>query len=798
VQQSAIQATLEEGLVSGSVTAVGPAFELRAAGGVALAENTTTSLEFEIPRADLGLLGERADRMMSGQLATTGRVTGPVGRLQIEGTLTAADVVLDALRFVGADGAYGLTAIVDGGEAELERGTFLGRLNLVHIREEPVDAVMASVAYQDRVVTAGMEVQGLRGVEGTLAGVAGLSPDWSSATLSRLQFGLSDSTWQLVNAEDAPAITWDEEGISVEPLQFATVTDGTQRLGIVGTWRPRGGGELRVTTDGVQIGALAAAAGQPDSYAGLLDLDATITGTQEQPIVTGDLLITSGRLRRLTYEQLFGRVVYVNGMFEIGVRLDQAPGVWMTASGAVPLGLIDRSQPELPMHVAIASTPISLGLVEGLTDVVRNVSGLVELNVSAVGTSHDPRFTGIVRLMEAGFVVNSSGAAYHGGNGVITLTRDRMTIDALQILDSGNRPLDVRGSVGTAELRLQDLELAVSAREFEILRNEYGTMDVNAQLTLGGRVEAPVFAGKLTVTNGELRVDRILDRVLFSPYSVEAAPAAIPVDALSALNPWERLALDIAVDIPGTLDMAGDNVQVAAGTPLGVGNIDLRVSGSLFLRKEPAGELSVVGNLDELTGRFAFQGRRFDVDPSSTVAFSGDLDPELSVTMTRVISGVETSVTIAGRLSEPELRLASNPPLDPTDVLSLIVFNTTVNELTAAQQEQLAVRAGTLAAGFLAAPLMTALERTLGLDILEIEAAATGARVTIGDEIAPGLVARFSRQFGADEYDEATIEYFLSRLFRIRATFSDAGSVVRSPFRRVERAGIDLLLFFSF
>ena len=61
------------------------------------------------------------------------------------------------------------------------------------------------------------------------------------------------------------------------------------------------------------------------------------------------------------------------------------------------------------------------------------------------------------------------------------------------------------------------------------------------------------------------------------------------------------------------------------------------------------------------------------------------------------------------------------------------------------------------------------------------------------------LVARFSRQFGRDEYDEATIEYHLSRLLRIRGTFSDASTLnLRSPFRRVERAGIDLLVFFSF
>lgn len=147
------------------------------------------------------------------------------------------------------------------------------------------------------------------------------------------------------------------------------------------------------------------------------------------------------------------------------------------------------------------------------------------------------------------------------------------------------------------------------------------------------------------------------------------------------------------------------------------------------------------------------------------------------------------------------MRLASTPPLEPSDILSLIVFGTSMNQLSAAQQQELAVRAGTLAAGFLTTPLVAALERTLGLDILEIEPLqlGIGARVTIGDEIAPGLVARFSRQFGQDEYDEATIEYALSRILRIRGTFSDAGALLRrTPFRRVERAGVDLLLFFSF
>jgi autotransporter translocation and assembly factor TamB len=366
--------------------------------------------------------------------------------------------------------------------------------------------------------------------------------------------------------------------------------------------------------------------------------------------------------------------------------------------------------------------------------------------------------------------------------------------------DRNGNPLDVRGSLGTHELRVAALEIDATARGFEVLRNEFGRIDVDMALTLRGQFESPRAEGRITVTGGELRVDTILDRALFRPYSTR--PATIPdVDAIAALNPWERLGLSIELHVPNTLRLTGDNVQITTGTPIGLGNINVRLLGDLYLYKDPGQPLYVTGSFYRVTGTYVFQGRRFDLEPTSSINFHGDLNPELFVTVTREISGVQTRVTIAGPLQQPELRLASTPQLEASDILSLIVFNTTTNELSALQQQQLAVRAGTLAAAFLVAPIMTAIERTLGLSTFEIEPGIDirgGTRVTIGDEIAPGLVARFSRQFGLDEYDEVTIEYYLSRIFRLRATFSDADTLIRSPFRRVERAGVDLIIFFSF
>jgi translocation and assembly module TamB len=517
--------------------------------------------------------------------------------------------------------------------------------------------------------------------------------------------------------------------------------------------------------------------------------------------VTGRVSVTNGRVERVSYQKLAGKVDYSNRALTIDLRLDQSAGVWITAAGTLPLALFNRDLPEAPIDVAIKSSAISLGLVEGVTDVIRNVTGEMVLNVNAIGTSADPHFDGTIQIANGAFLVTATGVKYKNARVSVTLGSERVTVESLHVEDGGGRPLDVRGSLGTHELKVGDVQIDVAAKRFDVLRNALGTVDVDATLRIRGRFENPRISGDVTVNNSDLKVDEILQRTLFQPYSTEET-AITEVDAVVALNPWERLGLDIALHVPDTLRLTGSNVQVSTGTPVGIGDINLRVAGDLYLYKDPGGQLYVTGSFDSVSGTYAFQGRRFDVIPTSSINFRGDLNPDVYVTVTRVITGVEARVSIIGPLREPELRLSSVPPLEASDILSLVVFNTSTNQLSTAQQQELMVRAGALAAGFLASPLVSALESQLGLDILEIDPAGDfgmGPRVTIGQELAPGLVARFSRQFGADPYDEATIEYYLSRILRLRATFSDAQTLnAVSPFRRVERAGIDLLFFFSF
>jgi hypothetical protein len=798
VDTASVTATLENSTVHvAQIELHGPAVDGRGSGTIALTDGAASDFQCNFTRLDLAELRSITGQDATGTLSTTGRLTGPSTALRAAGELTVNQFAASDLAALTVSGQYDVT--VPSGDAARATAKITGHGEFLTVFGQSLQDVTGTVTYDAQRIGFDLHLAQPQGRNGEIAGAARLHPDRREAEVLDVTVTLGRAPWRLAPRPTPPTVSWNEHGFAVTPIELVDPNDD-QRIGVSGTWRRDGAGALSVNARHVFLDTLQSAFDRPTRYGGVLDLDATIRGTRDDPRVSGTLTIASGRVERVSYQRLAARFSSTGQIFDVDVRLDQSPGVWLTAVGKLPLGLINADLPERPIDLAIKSSTISLGLIEGLTDVVRNVSGEVKLDVKAVGTSRDPHFDGSIELANTAFLVADTGSKYKNARAAITLASDKITVDALHIEDTDGHPLDVHGSLGTHELRVGDLEIEATARRFEVMRNDLGRVSIDATLQMRGRLETPRITGDITITDGTLRVDEILARTLFQPYSTEPTTMA-NIDAVAALNPWDRLGLDVSLHVPGTLRLTGDNIQISAGTPIGLGDINLRLTGDLYLYKDPAQPLSVTGSFDSVRGTYAFQGRRFDVVPASSINFRGDLDPEIYLTVTRVIQGVETRVSIFGSLRQPELRLASTPPLDQSDILSLIIFNTSANQLTAPQQQQLLVRAGALAAGFVATQIVAAIESEIGLDILELEPSGdSGApRITIGEEIAPGLIARFSRQFGPEAYDEATIEYYISRILRLRATFSDAQSLnSRSPFRRVERAGIDLLFFFSF
>ncbi len=773
----------------------GPELVARGSGILEFDGQKSSRFDYVIEHAELPALEELLGRHVPGDLLTSGQMTGPIDRLRFVGSGTVNHLATSGVSAATATAKYDITTPTDDpirATARIE-----GQASSVQVLDTELEHVEGTVSYDSERLNVELQLARTDGLTGGITAGALLHSNNRSLDLSSATLTFLSSTWQLAGAP--PTLRWDDSGLAVTSATFAASSDPSQRVSIAGTWRDDGSGLLQIKATRVLLDALLRE--RSAVYGGVIDLDATLRGTRDRPLLSAEVSIADGRVRRVSYQKLAGHIEYADEAAHVDLRLDQAPGVFLTAVGRVPLQTFQHDRADQPIDLAINSSSISLGLIEGVTTTVRNVSGNARLNLMVAGTGLHPEVTGTADLADAAFSVVSSGSRYRNGRALVQFAADRVAVQQFHLEDSRGRALEVSGSLGTRGGRVGDLAVDVTSKGFEVLRNEFGTMDVDARLSLRGQFDSPRIEGRLTVVGGAIRVDEILDRTLFRPYAT-APTEASAVDAVAALNPWERLGMNIELHVPGTLRMTGREVQVTSNTPIGLGSINLRPVGDLYLYKDPAQPLYVTGSFDSITGTYSFQGRRFDLDPTSSINFRGDLNPELFVTVSRLITGVETRVTIAGPLREPELRLASSPPLDPSDILSLIVFNASANQLSADQQRSLAIRAGALAAGFLATPLLNAVERSLGLEILEVEAPQApggGPRVTIGDELAPGLVARFSRQFGPNEYNEAAIEYQLSRILSIRATFSDVQDLnQRTSFRRVERAGIDLIVFFSF
>jgi translocation and assembly module TamB len=203
-------------------------------------------------------------------------------------------------------------------------------------------------------------------------------------------------------------------------------------------------------------------------------------------------------------------------------------------------------------------------------------------------------------------------------------------------------------------------------------------------------------------------------------------------------------------------------------------------------------------------GTYDFQGRRFQVLRDGTIMFRGEspIDPALNVAAERVISGIVAHVNVGGTMRSPDLTLSSQPPLDQADILSLIVFNQPVNRLGQGQATNLGERAAALAGGVVTAPLANTLGRALNVDVFELDTSGDegeGPSVTIGDQVGERLFVRFRQLFGPRDVSEFQLEYQLAQWLRLQGSFAEGQtSANRSLTRRVERGGIDLVVYFSY
>ena len=790
----------------------GPDLTVSGQGVVALNDTGASRLTAHLDSASLQRIGEIIGHPLTGGVVVDATITGNARELKAEGTLHGSDVGY------GEHGALSLNSTFAVAVPELmpERATVQATSTgtFVEIGGRRINELTAETTYtQSTLEFDAVAQEGVRRL--TAAGSAVFHADHQEIHLAHLTLGAGQVEWRTTPGSEA-AIRYGGDRIRVDSLQLVS---GDQRIdadGVVGA-----------PDEVLHVGAVNVDIAQLDQLllgdlrlAGRLDATAAISGPTDALRVEGDFTLTQGAFRQFMFESLAGTVDSVGRGVTVDVRLQQTPEAWLTASGYAPLSLFGRHAPHVGEHdtpepaeaidVRVASSQVDLGVVQGFTTYVTDVTGVLQANVRITGTGHDPHLDGAIDIRGGAFAIPDLGTAYTGLDTRVELTPDVITVSDMRIVDERGQVMTVGGTLAVHERSVGAVNVNVRAENFEVIDNAFADIKLDTDIRVTGEPRAPRVEGFVEVRTGTIDVARVLDLTTRDSYATKAValdPQA-PAPAGSAPDPprssiLDALDLTLGVAVPSTLVLRGADLR-PRNTTVDIGDMNATVGGAVQVRKAPGETFRIVGEVNTVRGSYTFQGRRFDILRDGRIRFDGtdEIDPAIDVRARRVISGVETVVHVQGTMTQPELSFSSNPPLDQADILSLIVFNMPINELGAGQQISLVERAGVLAGGYFVSGVTRSIADALELDEFEIQAQGErglGPTLSIGEQVGERLFVRLRQGFGAGQATELILEYQIAEFLRLQGALAEAsGGTQRVTFRRIERGGLDLIVFFSY
>src|SRR6185437_8875596 len=161
-------------------------------------------------------------------------------------------------------------------------------------------------------------------------------------------------------------------------------------------------------------------------------------------------------------------------------------GVELTVNGTVPLTALKPNPPDVTGHVEasagdqldvnITSSLIDLGIVQGFTNQVNNVSGTVQADVHVGGSGEDPHFNGSIDIQNGAFAVPAARTSFTGLTTRIDLQQEVIKVPRFQILDQHGKPLTISGELAVHQRRAGAVNIALDSDDFKIMDNELGNV----------------------------------------------------------------------------------------------------------------------------------------------------------------------------------------------------------------------------------------------------------------------------------------------------------------------------------
>ncbi len=391
-----------------------------------------------------------------------------------------------------------------------------------------------------------------------------------------------------------------------------------------------------------------------------------------------------------------------------------------------------------------------------------DLSGPVAIGADIGGTLAKPAIRGSLRTAAArlestvtGTVL--TGLAATGRFGGSRLVIDRFSATAGGGTVAGRAAFDLAGAHGLA------MDIALDATGAVLLDRDDIGATVTGPLTLRSDGRGGTIGGDVTLTRGRFRLGR-------------AAAAAIPNLAVREINRPADEAEVRAPPAPWTLALKAVARNRLAVTGLGLDSewrADLAIAGTPDAPR-------ISGRADLVRGGYEFAGRRFDLD-RGMIRFTGasPVDPVLDIVAQANIQGLNATIRVSGTGLRPDIAFTSVPALPEDELLSRLLFGTSITNLSAPEALQLAAAVASLRNGGGGTGLdpINAIRKVARLDRLRILPAdvTTGQRTSVAAGKYIGRRTYVEVITDGQGYSATRIEFQITRWLSLLSTLSTIG-----------------------
>src|SRR6185436_12084296 len=556
---------------------VGRDVNAQASGAIALNETGQSNLKIHADSPSLDEIGKLFNQPIAGIGKVDATVTGNRRELQAVGNVTGNGVKYhdNGALTITSD----FTAKVPDLAIENAHVVANTRANFITVGGQNINELEAKTTYEQKRVAfdiSASQPQRTVGATGALV----LHPDHQEVHLQTLGLTTQGQTWQMASGSEA-TIKYGSDSVTVTNM---TLTSVDQQISADGTFG-RPGDAMHVKLANVDLANVDALLLRPPQLTGRVNASGTITGTKDAPEVKADFQVSQGGFREYRYETLAGSVNYSGPGLTVDARLQQNPTTFITAKGYLPATLFksgamaDRDAAhgvtvakadQIDFH--IESTPIDLGLIQGVTTALTDVTGTLQANIDITGSAADPHPNGVVSIDKAAFTVVPTGVSYSHLQGTLELQPDKIHITHISVLDNHQSSLSLTGDLALHERQVGGVEIYVTANDFKVIDNKMGNVRINSNLEIAGELRSPRLLGDLGVSTGRINLDEIIALVGDSPSATNEAEYLTPEEATAAKaeppapSMFDAMAMDVRLTVPDDLVVRANELRTP-GSP---------------------------------------------------------------------------------------------------------------------------------------------------------------------------------------------------------------------------------------